>query len=230
MNIDARVHVQCELECELEIIPGWSLRRDLKGNNILRIIENFFPSHEKFDRTAVRTTKQIQDSLTTKNRKGRGKQLNHYIRVCQPLMCEEQDLPIPPYTLGVWLGDGDSVSGRVSFHSGDVNEISTHIENDGYDLHPIRYDNRKKYCCNRTIGGLVGDLRNAGLLKNKHIPEQYLHASYEQRLALLQGIMDTDGSVTPFRKSSEITLCNPRLMFDLIALLRTFGFKAKPCR
>ena len=47
-------------------------------------------------------------------------------------------------------------------------------------------------------GSLSSTLRSMGLLGNKHLPEEYMVASAEQRLALLQGLMDSDGYVDVF--------------------------------
>src|SRR5258707_47926 len=47
-------------------------------------------------------------------------------------------------------------------------------------------------------GSLASELEAAGLLRNKHVPEIYLRASVEQRLALLQGLMDSDGYVDDY--------------------------------
>ena len=60
-----------------------------------------------------------------------------------------------------------------------------------------------------THTSFQGRLRRLGLLGNKHIPAAYLRAGYAQRLALLQGLMDTDGYVNE-QGHCEITL-KPRL-------------------
>src|SRR5262249_29695259 len=60
-----------------------------------------------------------------------------------------------------------------------------------------------------------------------HIPESYLHASVEQRLALLQGLMDTDGTVANRngRSACEFSVCNERLARDVHELLLGLGIK-----
>lgn len=71
---------------------------------------------------------------------------------------------------------------------------------------------------------LVERLREMGVLGNKHIPAQYLRAGTSQRLAILQGIMDTDGHIAENGKC-EITLCHERLINDVSDLLRSLGYK-----
>ena len=48
----------------------------------------------------------------------------------------------------------------------------------------------------RTIYGISPELRKLNLISNKHIPDIYLRADYNQRLDLLRGYMDGDGSVS----------------------------------
>jgi intein/homing endonuclease len=48
------------------------------------------------------------------------------------------------------------------------------------------------------------DLRDLGVLGNKHIPDLYSVASTGQRLALLQGLMDTDGSIYKTSRSVRV--------------------------
>ena len=68
-------------------------------------------------------------------------------------------------------------------------------------------------------------LREIGVLGNKHIPSTYLTASTRQRLALLQGLMDTDGTVKN-SGACRITLSNERLIIGVLELIRSLGIKA----
>jgi len=81
-----------------------------------------------------------------------------------------------------------------------------------------------------SVTGLNVDLRAAGVLMNKHIPAIYLRASYAQRLALLQGLMDTDGTINA-SGASEIDLCHKPLADGLLELIRSLGILLYPaCR
>lgn len=120
----------------------------------------------------------------------------------------DADLLIDPYVLGAWLADGHSKS-AISFHR------ST---NPGRGVRGQDSGQRR--------------LRELGVLNDKHIPTSYLRASPSQRLALLQGLMDTDGTVAPKGTSGssrvcEISLCNERLARDVHELLRTFGIRSR---
>lgn len=74
------------------------------------------------------------------------------------------------------------------------------------------------------FGPLETRLRALGLLNNKHIPEAYLRASEKQRWALLQGLMDTDGTCD--RKGrSEFTTTKPAMAEGFAELVNTLGLK-----
>ncbi|OLT03483.1 replicative DNA helicase [Pseudonocardia sp. CNS-004] len=77
-------------------------------------------------RPAVRTTAEIAATLRCATADGR---VNHSIDTCAPLQLPERDLPIGPYTLGVWLGDGTSAA--ASFTSDDP-EIAEYVADEGY--------------------------------------------------------------------------------------------------
>src|SRR5690606_23933692 len=68
-------------------------------------------------------------------------------------------------------------------------------------------------------------LQDAGVMERKHIPVAYLRASKDQRLALLQGLMDTDGTITA-EGGCQVGFSDLRLAEDAAALVRTLGIKA----
>lgn len=137
-----------------------------------------------------------------------------------PLEFPHADLPIDPYVLGVWLGDGSSHGASIGCGYGDMDDMRKQVEACGFQTtHNPKFQQF-------NILGLHEKLRNAGLLKNKHIPDVYLCASVEQRLSLLQGLIDTDGCVT---KDGKVTFHNTdeRLVDGVLTLIRSFGVKAK---
>jgi recombination protein RecA len=88
----------------------------------------------------------------------------------------------------------------------------------------------------RPAVSLHTQLRELGVLGNKHIPERYLHASVAQRLALLQGLMDTDGTVSTGGSGTgrgagaafcEFSVMSERLAKDVHELLLGLGIKVK---
>lgn len=69
-------------------------------------------------------------------------------------------------------------------------------------------------------------LRVNNLRNNKHIPRQYLRASFDQRLNLLKGLMDTDGTVDADGHTIFYNT-NKELIDDTLELIRTLGLKAR---
>lgn len=137
-----------------------------------------------------------------------------------PIKTKEINLPLDPYVLGCWLGDGSKDCGVIT---NDSNNIWNEIKNRGYKIgQDISTEDR---CEAHTILGIYPILKSLNLLKNKHIPNIYLRASYEQRLDLLRGLMDTDGYYHPKRKRFVMETDQQWQKNDLIKLLGTFGIK-----
>lgn len=137
-----------------------------------------------------------------------------------PLALPDIDLPVPPYTLGAWLGDGHSRSGLITKPDDD---LFVNIEADGYSVKPPT----EAMPITRRVVGLTDDLRAAGLIGNKHIPEQYLRASRSQRLGLLQGLMDTDGTWNKTRNQAVFCTSRVDLANDVAELVSSLGWKPR---
>lgn len=121
------------------------------------------------------------------------------VPVNDPLVMPDALLPIPPYTLGAWLGDGHSRSPRLTC-SYDDHQIVQEIRGEGIRAAECASPNENTGLYQLGDGvrgqkgtGLAPLLRALGILNNKHIPICYQRGSAAQRLALLQGLMDTDG-------------------------------------
>lgn len=173
---------------------------------------------------SVVTTKQIAKTIRTKD--GRA---NHSLPDIAPIQLPEQDLPIDPYMLGYWLGDGTSTANQITSWKEDANHIINHISESGY--HYTTHDDHN--CLRITfskapIGSRQGstqtDLRNLNLIKNKHIPSIYLRASIEQRTQLLRGLLDSDGYVS---KAGGVQYCtvDKQLAHGVLELARTLGVR-----
>lgn len=137
------------------------------------------------------------------------------IQVAKPLKRPETKLLIDPYVLGVWLGDGASRNAYI--HSG--KEDISHFSMMGRSR-----EARPGYFIT-LIDGLHKKLRTLNLLKNKHIPACYLAASICQRQSLLQGLMDTDGYISPTGQA-EFCSTSGRLADGVFELVISLGLKA----
>jgi phage terminase large subunit-like protein len=169
---------------------------------------------------SVRTTQEIVDTLTF----GRAER-NHSIPVCGQLSLPDIDIPLDPYVLGVWLGDGSK--GGPYFCSMDQ-EIVDNVRNAGMKVHQVGTPKSKAlgYTFNFEDGRKVrGVLRKMDVLYNKHVPDVYMRASASQRLALLQGLMDTDGSADGGRCGFGNT--NRQISYAVAELARSLGQKPR---
>lgn len=164
----------------------------------------------------VRTTEQIVATLRV------GRRANHAIPVADAIDLPEALLPVDPYVLGVWLGDGTSRAGSVTSDckNGDQVFLREQFANVGWPT------SDRKDPITFAIHGLVTVLRKMGVLANKHIPPAYLRGSQAQRLALLQGLMDTDGTVCS-SGSVEFTNTNYRLAIAVHEIVMSLGWKGR---
>ena len=133
------------------------------------------------------------------------------------LRLPEVDLPIDPYVLGVWLGDGGSRDARVTLADP---EVVAELRNAGHVVTARASYGPYGY----YVSGLHVKLREAGLIKNKHVPSVYLRASADQRLALLQGLMDTDGTIGKDGRAS-FTSTRECLADAVVELVASLGMK-----
>jgi len=148
----------------------------------------------------------------------------HFIWLTEPLQLAEKELAISPYVLGVWLGDGNTDEPSITQSPSDWVELAKHLEYFGCKLGKLKNNDT---CVNVTLLGLRSKFTKLGLLGNKHIPYEYVRGSFRQRLQLLQGLMDTDGSVNNLNGQCSFTTTLLELAKGFAELLRTLGIKAK---
>lgn len=153
----------------------------------------------------------------------KGPARNHSVDVISnPIVSEHAALPISPYLLGLWLGDGSKNKGEVSMSKDDFYALDAYP----FPKHSERIDtkNRKSPFCVRNFYGLKVKLRELGILGEKSIPPIYLRASEKQRKELLRGLMDTDGTVDK-RGYCELGFSNEKLSYDALDLINGLGIK-----
>ncbi len=158
--------------------------------------------------SGIRTTKEIFDTQRIRSR------VNHSVDVCGAMRLPRIKALVDPYVLGAWLGDGTAANGQIT----GIDECVFERVAGSYEVR--RHTNP----VSRGVIGLKADLRSIGVLGNKHIPQPYLRGSIEQRVALLQGLMDTDGTCDD-RGQCEITLTRKPLVDGVVELLHSLGIK-----
>jgi replicative DNA helicase len=173
---------------------------------------------------------------------------NHAVVNASPLVGTSTELPVAPYALGAWLGDGHSAGARITC---ETPEIPMLIDACGYDVRPagrmlyiIKVPDvesavpgtcadcggpagRRGRCvdCYRDHGSFVALLRKAGVLGAKHIPAAYLRASEADRRALLAGLLDTDGTLVRGVGSCQLAVTSERLADDVYELVVSLGYR-----
>jgi hypothetical protein len=175
----------------------------------------------------IATTGEVQRTL-----KYSPTEYNHHVAQALPVHYPFRELPIDPYVLGVWLGDETSKTAEITsadrpilrelvpageaVHAGS-GPLSYRVGGAGHTRDP----KTGRYAANDSLQSRLAEL---GLLGNKHIPREYLQSSVEQRRALLEGIMDTDGYVDIYSRC-DVTTVSRRLAEDYGELIASLGYK-----
>lgn len=146
----------------------------------------------------------------------------------------EKQLILSPYFLGVWLGDGSHIDQRIT--NPDVNIVnylkeyareldlrySIHKSKDKCDTHLLCAIDKNKE-------SMLDKLRYYNLLKNKHIPSDFMLNSKKNRLELLAGIIDSDGYLCTDSTTYEVVQKRKQLADDIVLLCNSLGFRVN-CR
>jgi len=149
------------------------------------------------------------------------------IPIVKPIEFENNDiLPIEPYLLGLALGDGyftKSSAIRIGLHKNDFDELF-----DGITLTEHKTDDNIRIA---YINNHSSDIKNLKLehtrSETKFIPEIYKYSSIENRLAILQGLMDTDGHCMKSKNDNfngtEYSTTSERLADDVAEIVHSLG-------
>jgi phosphate starvation-inducible protein PhoH and related proteins len=155
-----------------------------------------------------------------------------------PVRFPYREVPMDPYALGLLLGDGCLTGSTTPSFATTDPELAWELKRllPGTEVHPRQSPN---YVLNKVTSPgdvitlenpVTGVARSLGLhgtgSATKFVPELYLHNSHQVRLAVLQGLLDTDGGpVTQQNRTCRIqyTTVSPRLRDDVIFLVRSLG-------
>jgi hypothetical protein len=127
---------------------------------------------------------------------------NHHVRLCEPVDYPERELPVDPYVLGTWIGGGTRTNAGTRALSYRVGGVA-HARN-----------------------ALSGQTEMSDSLT---IPTDYLRASVTQRQALLEGLLDTDGSVDADGRC-DLTTIDESLARQYFELVASMGFRPTVAR
>lgn len=171
---------------------------------------------------------------------------NFSIPEIDPVPFEKRDLKIPPYVMGILLGDGEfkttplissadpEIFDRVlelmgpDYQYGAIEQLENH-QRKGL-IYKHRFDKEKHPDCPNGVNLLTRHIKEYGLFKctknAKFIPDDYLHSSVEDRIELLRGLMDSDGYVNAGGYDLNFTSASPTLLEQVLYLCRSLGLPA----
>lgn len=141
------------------------------------------------------------------------------IPVCGPLQTSAKDLPVDPYLYGYWLGNGCATKPDITVRNCDVEKLISYI--------PYKLHNRYPQTCGGSEILVYHELKPIllGNFREKVIRSEYLRASEEQRWALLQGLMDSDGCIGDRKAQSIYVSTIQQLAESVRELLWSLGIK-----
>jgi replicative DNA helicase len=196
---------------------------------------------------AAVTTEEIARSLRGP---AADKRPNHTVQLASPLQLPEAPLPIPPYALGVWLGDRATDPARFTSADSEIVEAvgasglvtvrqkGRRLSGLAFAAEVVKVAERTCAVCGRAFAPRNDQVRTCGrvcggkarfssppvLLGHKHIPVRYLRASIAQRRELLAGILDTDGTVTD-TGAVQLAVTNQQLAEGVRELVLSLGYR-----
>lgn len=199
---------------------------NLQENNPNKITKKRYASHKEI----VTTNKivEILDAYNSFTSKSSRKNISVNINEVLDFDNNGEKLPIHPYLLGVILGDGGLTQNVIITSADDfivnrINEVlpeNTRINKlqDKYSYSIIKKEGK--------INPLKEQLKQYGLMgkksSDKFIPKNYLFSSRDDRLELLKGLMDTDGTIGKRGQPSYCTV-SEKLKDDFIFLAKSLG-------
>ena len=157
------------------------------------------------------------------------------IPMVKPIEFNSNELELNPYLLGLILGDGSITQKGVSFTTEDV-EIVNYIKSILPENSQITENKNSKYGYRLTkktghTNPIIQSLKKLDLMgcgsHNKFIPTIYKYSSINDRLEILKGLMDTDGTCSIGKKGNfegtEFSTISERLCDDVIEIVHSLG-------
>ena len=201
ITFDDKTHVDCDGEHLWKTIVRYDSKNNKKGDERVLTVNQMLEEHGNTPSNVARWR----------------------IPASPNLEIEKQEVFVDPYTMGAILGDGNIYpNGCVGFTTADE-EILSYLQCSEI----VSYEAKYHY----GLSGLCQHLRFYGLdgkvSDTKFIPKEYLFNSYQVRLDVLCGLMDTDGYVDKRCGVPEYTTVSKQLAEDVAYLVRSIGGQAK---
>ena len=220
-------------ECNVTFVTEYQYDRECfevvfdNGDTVIADAEHQWAvSLREHRRKAIKEGKSVAESeLVLQTKDLLDFQNKHYaIRLTEPVQYSEKELTIDPYVLGYWLGDGNTNTTILTIGDEDKIESLERIKSYGYSVKEYK----QKYTY--KLENVFEDFKSLSVINNKHIPLIYLQGSVGQRLELLRGLLDSDGSYNGRDDTIEFTSSDELLATNVKELLASLGIKASLCK
>ncbi len=152
---------------------------------------------------------------------------------CVPVEYAEKMVPVEPYFLGVWLGDGRADNLTITTPDCEIYDyLCEFARENGFSIKEVKGSNSGKaddyHIGNCKKSHPIRKYFRETLFHNKHIPQEYISNSRRVRLELLAGLLDTDGYLHGQDRSTfEFATQYERLQQEVALLSRSLGFTAR---
>ena len=153
---------------------------------------------------------------------------NNYSIPVLPSLFKEKDLPISPYALGLLLGDGSLTQKSIHFHNSRL-ELHEALHRELYKYNfsePVFRNGCYESVSEVSFSQILCDLKLNKKSVEKFIPNIYIHSSINQRMSLVRGLMDTDGTIG-VNSNCSFSSSNERLKDDFLQLCESLGIRYK---
>lgn len=198
---------------------------DCCGEHLWKVSTEKDRNNNKYDKYEIKKTIDLIENI--KIREGRR---NYKIPICQPVFYNKKELQLDPYILGILIGDGGMTGSNTILSTKDefiVNYFKKYLEQFNLSL------KQENDCDWRITGGYENKINKINQITKslglrcksefKFIPKEYLHSSIDDRISLLQGLMDSDGTTDKRGSHIYLSTSSEQLKNDFCELVRSIG-------
>lgn len=148
-----------------------------------------------------------------------------------PVIYSEKIFPVDPYVIGVFIGNGCTLEKALTLSSADEEVVQSVCDLLGASSYVKSCPNNYSWVFKDSNGKRlqtkeVLPVECIGHSGEKSIPENYMLGSVSQRMALLQGLLDTDGSVDNHKGRVSYSTTSTALANQIRRLIWSLGFNA----
>ena len=215
---------ECDIEHLWAVNTYWQRTRKtyVKGSGKKHPKKEFNPDNS----FKVMSLKEMLEKGLYKETKGGYRTCVYKVPNNEAIEFNEQEVLIDPYILGYYIGDGCYIRGEITVGKEDYEDAKKNIcEVLDKDVRCSNYKGRNTYTISITkdsrkkLNEIVG---NTCKSEEKYIPLNYLYNSKENRIKLLQGLMDSDGTIDKVGHIS-FTTKSKQLAEDIVFLIKSLG-------